>query len=143
MSEKTGLAKIGSLSTLAGQVIDRIFQLDRLDALARQSMFVRVAYAEAICLINYVILAQSTIHLEQLEFLGITIASKEFKPTLQGKLDALSICFSHVAGKLDTTMNTMNASTVLNSLDFIGDIAAAVAQVVAKGVPSTVLHGKV
>ena len=106
-------------------VIDSIFQLDRLDQLAKKSTFVAVAHAEAIMLANYVILAQSEIVLEQIELFGFTITAETFPPTFEGKMDALALVFSHVAGKLDATMNAINASQWMNSMDFIGDIAVA------------------
>jgi len=116
---------LDTISKIAGKIVDNIFQLDRLDDLSKGSIYVRVAHAECICLINYVLLAQSEIQLEQIELFGITLTAQTFPPTLEGKLDALSLIFAHVAGKLDDTISTMNASTVLSSVDFIADIAKA------------------
>ncbi len=124
MSEK-GLAKIDSLSKIATQVIDSIFQLERLDQLSNRSTQIALVHAEAIMLCNYVILSQSEIRLEQLEIFGVVIAAKTFQPDLRGKLDALALVFQHTAGKLDATINANNASTWFNSMDFITDIATA------------------
>jgi hypothetical protein len=119
------LDKVKTLSNLANKIIDSIFQLERLDELSKKSTFVAVAHAEAIMLINYVILSRSEIVLEQIELFGFTITAETFPPTFEGKMDALALIFSHVAGKLDATMNAMNASQWMNSMDFIGDIAVA------------------
>jgi len=119
------LAKVGSIAEFAEKLIDKIFQLDRLDALAASSAIVRVAHAEMICLANYIILARSEIVLQQVEILGWVIAAETFPPTFEGKVDALSRAFAHVAGKLDDALSTQNLARVLAELDFIGDIAKA------------------
>jgi len=135
MSE--ALKKVGSISELATKIIDSIFQLDRLDALSKKSMFVTMAHAELICLINYVILSQSTIKLQQIEVFGYVLAAKEFEPNLNGKLDALALCFSHVASKLDNMVGSEALSQVMQSMDWLGDIAKA-----AIPTTSTIKHVK-
>ena len=124
----SGLKKFESLSNVAQKVIDSIFQLERLDELAKKSTQIALAHAEAIMLANYVILAQSTIKLEQLEIFGVTLTAKEFPPTFTGKLDALALVFQHTAGKLDATINANNAKVWFNAIDFVGDIAQAALQ---------------
>ena len=123
MSESKKVIK--SAADVASELISQIFQLKRLDELAKQSAVVSMAHAEAIMLANYVILAQSEIQLEQLEVFGITITAKTFQPNFQGKLDALALCFGHCAGKIDQAINIMAASQILGNLDFIRDITMA------------------
>lgn len=119
------LAKVKAITNLAENLIERFFQLDRLDELARGSSFIRIAHAELICLANYVILAQEEILLEELEIAGWTITGHRYPPTLEGKTNAMSKVFGHVASKLDMALNTTNFARVLAELDFIGDIAKA------------------
>ena len=119
------LKKVGTIAQFAQTLIDRIFQLDRLDSLAASSAIVRVAHAEMICLANYIILARSEIVLQQVEILGWVIAAETFPPTFEGKIDAMSRAFAHVAGKLDDALSTQNLARVLAELDFIGDIVKA------------------
>ena len=121
----TSLDKLGNISKVAQKVIDSIFQLERLDELAKKSTQIALAHAEAIMLANYVILAQSEIKLEQLEIFGVTLTAKTFEPTFTGKLDALALVFQHTAGKLDATINANNAKVWFNAIDFVGDIAQA------------------
>ena len=121
----SGLKRFESLSNVAQKVIDSIFQLERLDELAKKSTQIALAHAEAIMLANYVILAQSEIKLEQLEIFGVTLTAKTFPPTFTGKLDALALVFQHTAGKLDATINANNAKVWFNAIDFVGDIAQA------------------
>ena len=131
------LKKVASLATFANGLIDRIFQLDRLDALARNSAIVRVAHAELIMLSNYIILSKSPIVLQQFEVFGFVIAAETFPPTFDGKIDALAKAFAHVAGKLDDAISTQNLARVLAELDFIGDIVKA-----AVPTTRTIIHKK-
>ena len=108
-------------------VVSSIFQLDRLEELARKNSLVQIAYAEWIMLSNYVILTMNkTIVLENFEIMGVVITGKEFEPDLEGKLNALALCFAHCAGKLDMALSVDNFRNAMVGVGQISDIAKAV-----------------
>ena len=108
-------------------IVSSIFQLNRLEELAEKNSLVQIAYAEWIMLSNYVILTMNkTIELENVEFLGVKISGKSFEPDLEGKLNAMALCFAHCAGKLDMALSVDNFRNAMVGVGQISDIAKAV-----------------
>lgn len=100
--------------------ISQTFQLERLDQLAKGSIFLRVAYAELIGNINYALLHEPASGDEM-----IVIAQIAYPLTLPGRKAAIAESFRHFANKLDDFLSTSNTARILGSMDFVGDIASA------------------
>ena len=109
-------------------IIESLFQMERLDRLCMGSVFLRVAYAELIGNINYAILAQrqDDPHApSNPEVSSILVGNIQFPITARGRFGAAAQSFRHFANKLDDFLSTANASSVLGSVDFVSDIARA------------------
>ena len=107
-------------------IIESLFQMERLDRLCMGSVFLRVAYAELIGNINYAILAQrqdDPHDPSNPEVTSILVGNIQFPITARGRFGAAAQSFRHFANKLDDFLSAANVSTVLGSVDFVKDIA--------------------
>ena len=118
MSEKTKV--ISQVGEDVSKIIDEIFQLERLEELAKGNTFVRAAYAQCIAHINYALLQQPN---PENPGLRITISDVTYPLTLDGRKGAIAESFQHMAEKLDQYLNINNVASILGQLDFAADIA--------------------
>lgn len=118
----SSLDKIQAIEQTAKEIIDGIFQLDRLDRLAQGSSFLRVAYAELIANVNYAILHEPQVDDPNV---AIVIAGISYPLTPAGRKGAVAESFRHFANKLDDFLSTANVRNILGMMDLVADLAKA------------------
>ena len=102
------------------QFVGTAFQLNRLDELAKGSVFLKIAYAELIGNVNYSMLHEPAVGNEY-----IAVGGRQYPLTLRGRKAAIAESFRHFSNKLDDFLSTANIATLLGSMDLVSDISRA------------------
>lgn len=110
------------------EIIESMFQFERLDALSKKSSVVAIVHAELVCNINYALLDQPG---TREVLIGeatptIDIGGRHFEYDLESRLAAIAQAFRHSAVKLDQVITAETLADIMGALDFLPDILRSV-----------------